>query len=134
MNLVLVALIVAASAVVNLWITGRQRRADKREDYARQDKLRQEDKEARDAVAAQAAHAAELLLESNDRVAATAAATEVQLGEIKDIAADTNTVGKQTHTLVNSNMDEQKQFLLRSTERELAASTSMLALLESLGR
>jgi hypothetical protein len=83
---VIVALIVAviAPAVLSV-LTNRHRRQERAEDYRRQD-----------AVAAQAADAARLLLESNRRVAIQAAeASDITQGQLRQI-----------HTLVNNNLDE----------------------------
>lgn len=115
-----VALLVAViGPAVLSFLTNRQRRADKREDWARQDAVAAKvDAAARQAataaellrlrqeqVAAQAAEAANLLLAANERVAAAAAETSGKLDVI--------------HLLVNSNLTIAQQ-------RELAATTTML--------
>jgi uncharacterized membrane protein affecting hemolysin expression len=103
-EVVLVALIVSLiSPTVLAWINGRQRRADKQEDWARQD-----------AVAAQAAEAASLLLAENKKVAESAQTTHDQLTQI--------------HTLVNSNMTASMQADHDSTVLLLAALRANVAL------
>jgi hypothetical protein len=90
------------------WLTNRQRRSDKREDWARQD-----------AVAEKAAEAAKLLLAANERVAKTAAETNGKLDVI--------------HTLVNSNMTAAMQAELDATSRELVSLREITALKQAAG-
>jgi hypothetical protein len=98
MNTVIIALISAFSITMaplllsNL--NNRQRRAEKIEDYTRQDQ-----------VAAKAAEAAHLLLAENRRVAASAAQTHAQLSQI--------------HVLVNSNMTAAMQGQLVALKGQL---------------
>jgi len=83
------------SPLVLAYFVARRRHADKLEDYARQD-----------LVAAQAAAAARLLLEANERVAAQGDVTNGKLEAI--------------HTLVNSQMTAALQAELAATVREAA--------------
>jgi hypothetical protein len=169
-----IALVVAVVGPVILSIlNGRQRRAERKMDWARED---QKAKDAADAaLAAQESRDRQAALLAEDTKKARIAAEEVArltasaraetrgafdeikttthenavtreaaaaafdetrgaLDEIKTITQDNAIVGRQTHTLVNSNMDEQKVFLLRSTERELVSLSAMRSLLESLDR
>ena len=90
-------------------LTNRQRRRDKLEDWARQD-----------AVAAQAAAAAELLLAANERVASGTKVTNDKLDVI--------------HTLVNSSMTAAVQAEHDATVRELAMMREVVALHRAAGR
>lgn len=92
---VLVAVIVSVVAPVVLsWLTNRQRRAERIEDYARQDAVADRLTKRQNEVAAQAAEAAALLLAANERVAAqTAEASEATQAQLRQI-----------HTLVNNDM------------------------------
>jgi hypothetical protein len=121
MSVIWIALVVApVSGLVGplllARLTDKQRRADKLQDWARQDRVAAQAAKAaqlllerQDAVAAQAAEAAQLLLAANERVAAQSAdafaATQAQLGQI--------------HLLVNSNLTEAQR-------RELEATVAML--------
>jgi hypothetical protein len=80
-------------------LTARQRRAERLEDYARQD-----------AVAAQAAQAAELLLAANERVATQTA----------EASARTDGKLRQIHELVNSTLTGAMQSQLVAMEAQLA--------------
>jgi len=106
MNAVLIALIVAVASLAGPILLARSnakaRAKEKTEDWARQD-----------AVAAQAAKAAALLLAENRKVAATAVETQGQL--------------RQIHTLVNSNMTAAMQ-------AQLAALKGQLVLMERLAK
>jgi hypothetical protein len=113
--LALVVSVVAPSVLAI--ITGWQRRADKQEDYRRQDQVAALAKQANDDaakkaqdVADQAASAAKLLVDDNKKVAtaAIAASTKVQ-GKLEVI-----------HTLVNSNLTDAIQSNLDSVARELS--------------
>ncbi len=97
-----VALASTLSPIIQSVISSRQRRKEKAEDYARQD-----------AVAAQAAQAARLLLESNERVSRQAA----------EIAEAAQGKMEQIHTLVNSKLTEEM-------ERGLIALEAQVVLLE----
>ena len=103
MDLVLVALIAACSPLLLAHLTNRQRRSDKREDWARSD-----------AVAEKAAEAARLLLAANERVAETTAVTNEKLDVI--------------HGLVNSQMTAAIQAELGATERELVLLRRLAAI------
>jgi hypothetical protein len=105
---VVIALVVAVVAPAVLAIlTNRHRRAERAEDYKRQDAVadrlaKRQDEVAdrlakrQNEVADQAAEAARLLLESNHRVAFQAAeASNITQGQLRQI-----------HTLVNNNLDE----------------------------
>jgi hypothetical protein len=121
MTLVLVAVITLTGSVVGplllSHLNNRQRRADKLEDWARQD-----------AVAAQAQEAAALLLEQQRK-------TTVQTEEVARLAAENSATtqeqldaiaaqGKIIHELVN-------QKLTTITEQALAAFRAVLELLEA---
>jgi hypothetical protein len=119
----LVALTVAAGAMASLmgtvlapivlmWLTSRERRREKLEDYARQDK-----------VAAQAAEAAELLLAANVKVAATAAAT----------VANTNQKLDEIHVAVNSNLTKATQGELEAKEQSLILMVELMELKTAAG-
>jgi len=124
---VLVALVVSVIAPsVLAWLTGRQRQADKAQDWARED-----------AVAAQAAKAAKLLLdrqEADARKREEAAALLLEANErVARTAETTNTKLDVIHTLVNSNMTAAMQSELDSTVRELAALKEIIALKAAAG-
>jgi hypothetical protein len=110
MQAVWIALIVAAPAaavpVLVAWITGVQRRKEKKQDYARQDAVADRLAARQDAIAAKAAEKAELLLDANERVAHTAMLTQEKLDVI--------------HVLVNSNMTAAMQAELTAMEEVLA--------------
>jgi hypothetical protein len=74
MEAVLVALIVAGAGFFGQWLL-------KRQDFARQDEVAERVVEA----AAQAAQAAELLVEQNERVALATEVTNMKLGEVHQI-------------------------------------------------
>jgi len=120
---VVVALAAVAGTSLPIYLTGRQRRADKREDWARQDAVA-----ARaEAVADQARVAAELLLAAQkasikrtDEVARLAAEAAAQTSAKLD-AIDNQ--GKTIHALVN-------QKLTDVTRQALVATTALLPLLE----
>jgi hypothetical protein len=90
MSLIIVALIVALSAIINLWITGYQRKSERREDYRRQDE-----------VAEKAAEAAKLLLVNQQRALV---ATEEVARVAATSTSSTNRQLERIHTLVNSDM------------------------------
>jgi len=103
------------------------RNVERRHDYARQDAVAAQAAvaaklliERQDEVAAQAREAASLLLESNKSVAATAAMTNQKLDII--------------HTLVNSNMTAAMQAEFDATVRELAMMREVVALNKAAGR
>jgi hypothetical protein len=109
-EVILVAVIVSVIAPTVLGLmTNHQRRAEKREDWARQD-----------AVADKAAEAATLLLAENKRVAATAEKTNEKLDVI--------------HILVNSNMTAAMQAELDATRRDLVSLREVARLNREAGR
>jgi len=106
--------------------TERMHREDRLADYERQDKVaRAAEQTATDLIASQkriadqAAEAARLLLDANERVAKTAQVTNGKLDVI--------------HTLVNSNMTAAMQAEYDATVRELAMMREVLALKEAAG-
>jgi hypothetical protein len=110
---VLVAVIVAVVAPALLSVlTSRQRRAERVEDYARQD-----------AVAAKTAEAARLLLAANERVAAQSAeadrATQAKLDQI--------------HSLVDGNLTEAQEREVNAMRVMLASMREVVALSRKLG-
>jgi hypothetical protein len=94
-------------------MTAKQLRASKLEDYARQD-----------AVAAQAAEAARLLLAANDKVARVAEAT----------AANVDAKLTVIHTLVNSTLTEAKAEQLRAVELHGLALREIVELHKAAGQ
>ena len=112
MEQVWIALIVAVASTTSplllAYLSNRNARLIKQEDYARQDK-----------VAAQAAEAAHLLLAANERVAVTTEVTNSKLDVI--------------HTLVNSNMTTAMQAEFDATVRELAMMREVIALKQTAG-
>jgi hypothetical protein len=111
----LVALLVAVVGPFLLtWLTGRQRRAEKMQDYKRQDEVA----ERAALVAEKAEQAAQLLVEDNKRVASLAAAAALKTtGQLEKI-----------HTLVNSNMTAAMQAELDATTREAAMMRIVIGL------
>jgi hypothetical protein len=127
---------VIATSVVPIFLailTNGARRAEKIEEYARQDLVTARTQEVakqaaeaasllaarQDDAAAQAAIAAKLLLAANERVAASAKATNNKLDTI--------------HTLVNSNMTAAMQSELDATVRELAVMMELIELKKGMG-
>lgn len=108
-----VAAIVAIGTVFSplllSWLTGRQRRAEKKQDWKRQDE-----------VAEQAAKAAALLLAQNKVVAAAAGIINEKLDTI--------------HTLVNSQMTAALQSESDAITRELAMMKEVIALKRASGQ
>lgn len=103
----IVALATTASPIILSVITANQRRKEKIEDYSRQD-----------AVAAQAAEAARLLLDANERVArqTATASTETQ-GQLRQI-----------HTLVNSNLTQEMQARLVALDAQIVLTQEVMRL------
>ena len=102
MEVIIVALIVSLLApTINGLITNRNNRKVKIEDWARED-----------AVAEQAAQAAALLLEANERVAESTSGLATQLVEIHGQA-------EQIHTLVNSNLQAAMQGQLEAMKAQV---------------
>lgn len=117
----------AVMAVLTSILTTRNRRLEKAEDYARQDAVAAQAAEAaqllvkrQDAAAAKAAEAATLLVASNERVAKTSAETISKLDVI--------------HALVNSNMTAAMQSEHDATVRELAMMMEVIELKRAAGR
>jgi len=119
-----VAAIVAAGGIVSpiimAWLTNRNARRMKEDDYARQDLVaarlmrRQDEAESKAAeVAAQAAEAARLLVVSNRKQ--------------EDIAIVTGAKLDQIHTLVNSNLTAAMQDQLDARISNLALLTELAA-------
>lgn len=113
-DVVIVALVVGVTGVITpallAYLAGRQRRDDKREDWARQDAVAEQVADA----AAKAAIAAELLLAANERVAESATASLDKLEVI--------------HTLVNSNMTAVLQGELTAVEAQRATLIEVIEL------
>jgi len=110
MNTILVAVIVSVvSPMLLAYLTNRQRRMEKREDWARQDE-----------VARRAEEAAELLVASNAKVAEATEQTQQKLDVI--------------HILVNSNMTAAMQAELDATRRDLVSLREVARLNEEAGR
>lgn len=106
MNVLVVAVVVSLiSPAVLAWITGRQRRREKFEDWARQDAREQAAIERQDEVADKVAE-----------VAQTAATSAHDTAERLEVLGEGQ---KVIHGLVNSNLTAQKQETLDSTRREL---------------
>jgi len=103
----LVAMATTASPIILSVITANQRRKEKVEDYSRQD-----------AVAAQAAEAARLLLDANERVARQSAAS----------ASETQSQLKQIHTLVNSNLTQEMEARLVALDAQLVLTQEVMRL------
>ncbi|HEV8670949.1 MAG TPA: hypothetical protein VGS01_09475 [Candidatus Limnocylindria bacterium] len=86
---------------------------------------RAEDRKDRNAVAEQAARAAQLLVESNERIAAkVASASSETNNKIDEVKAVADTV----HTLVNSNMTKEMRARLLATTRDLRSLTEIVRL------
>jgi hypothetical protein len=99
-----------SSPLILAWLTGRQRSLEKREDWRREDE-----------VAARAAQAARLLLDSQERVARKVAEVATTTAKASSgVSAQLN----QIHTLVNSNMT-------LAMDNELVAYRSNLVLLKA---
>jgi hypothetical protein len=133
-----IALIVAVSSAISPLIlsilSNRSRRAEKLEDYARQD-----------AVAAKAEEAAKLLLERQKATASDAATVARKLLDANDRVADAAQVAVETaqvtntkldliHTLVNSNMTAAMQSEFDAVVRELAMMREVITLNRAAGR
>lgn len=115
MEIVVVALIAGVLGPgVLAYITGRQRRDEKREDWARQD-----------AVAAQAAEAAALLLENQTL---TLEATEEVARVAQESRVDVSEQLKEIHTLVNSDMTAALAVGLEQMTLLLAAQKDIIEL------
>ncbi len=118
---VLAGFIGIASPMLMAWMTNTARRKEKQQDWARQDAVAAQAAEAarllverQDAAADKAAEAARLLLASNERVAKTAAVTNNKLDVI--------------HVLVNSNMTAAMQSEYSAVQRELVLMNELVAI------
>jgi hypothetical protein len=100
---IIIAISSTASPLTLSYLTNRHNRADRLEDWARQD-----------AVAAKAATTASLLVENNKKVAQSTAITNTKLDVI--------------HTLVNSNMTAALQSELGAVKRELVLIREVMKL------
>jgi hypothetical protein len=109
-----------ASPLILSYMANRQRRAEKKEDWAREDR-----------VASQAAEAARLLLAANERVAKTAAATDARVAKT---AAVTNAKLDVIHTLVNSGLTAAIKAEYDATVRQLALMREVVELRRVSGR
>ena len=109
-----VAASTAISPMIMAWLTNRNRRLERMEDYARQDLVAERADKVAEAAAKKAAEAANLLLAANERVAETAIATNQKLDVI--------------HTLVNSNMTAALQSEFEATSRELSMMREVIDL------
>jgi hypothetical protein len=118
-SVVIVALIVAVGAIIQIHVNGQQRSRDKQEDWERQDIVANRLTARQDAIAAQAREAASLLVANNRVVAETAAQTQGQLTVI--------------HDLVNSTMTEAKQSELVALRGQLVLMGRVMALNEEQG-
>jgi hypothetical protein len=130
MDAIWVALIVAVGSTLSpllvAYLTNRHRKAERLQDYARQD-----------AVAARAATVARSLLEQQEATAAQATETARRLLEanqqVADAAKTANGKLDVIHTLVNSNMTAAMQSELDATTRELAMMNEVVALKKAAG-
>jgi hypothetical protein len=124
---VIIAIFSLISPLILARVTARNTRLDRAEDWARQD-----------AVAAKAAHAAELLLASNTRMAEKAAeAARLLVADNKEVAKTTGLIITKldvVHTLVNSNMTAAMQSEYDAVKRELVLMKELIALHQSAGR
>ncbi len=109
-----------ASPLILSYMSNRQRRAEKLEDWAREDR-----------VAAQAAEAARLLLAANERVARTAADTNARVART---AARTDAKLDAIHTLVNGGLTAAIQAEYNATVRQLALMREVVELRRVAGR
>jgi hypothetical protein len=121
----LIAAIAAAagtvlSPLILSHMNNRARRAEKLEDWAREDR-----------VAEKAAEAARLLLEANERVAKTARETNERVARA---AARTDAKLNVIHTLVNSGLTAAIQAEYDATVRQLALMREVVELRRSSGR
>lgn len=133
-----VALAAVAGTSLPIYLTGRQRRADKREDWARQDQVAAK----AEAVAEQAAEAATLLRARQDEVAAQAAeaaklllaANERVAVQSSEAAAVVNGKLAQIHELVNSNLTAQMEEAHGALTQQLVLMREVVSLNRAAGR
>jgi hypothetical protein len=108
------------------WVQSRNRRAEKKQDYARED-----------AVAKQAAEAARLLVERQDAIAARATETAKLLATntaaVAESAQRTSDKLDVIHVLVNSNMTAAMQAEFDATTREAAMIQEVMDLKRAAG-
>lgn len=117
---VLVAALAVAGTSLPVWLNGRQRRLDKREDWARQDAVA-----ARaEAVAERVAETARVLLVSNEHVAEQAAS---------DAAEVSGKLG-QIHELVNSSLTAQMEEAAAALSQQAVLMREVVALNRAAGR
>jgi len=110
-------------AVLTSFLNGRAKRADAK--IRRAEKL--EDWARQDAVAEQAAEAATLLLAANERVAGNTEEQSRKLDDLRD--------GQQIiHTLVNSNVTREMEARLEGTRREIAGLKEIVELRKAAGQ
>jgi hypothetical protein len=106
--------------VLLVYLTQRERRADKREDWERQDAVAAK----AEAAATAAATAATLILDANEK----------QARAIEEARAETNGRLDVIHTLVNSSMTAAIQAELDAITRELGMMHEIIALNTAAGR
>ncbi len=123
---VMVIMATVMSPLILAYYTNRSRRQEKREDYERARLEKQEDYRRQDAVAAQAAEAARLLLEKQDSIAERAAETARSLAASNKIVAEQ---AAEAASLLASRQDaaaakaaEAARLLLAANERVAATS------------
>jgi len=117
---ILVAVVVAVVPLMSAWLTGRQLRAAKVQDWARDDALREREQKERAQVAAQVAAAAAEVAAVKDHLVESTNRTDRKLDDI--------------HVLVNSSMTAAKQAELAATRREVVLLRENAALHEAAGR
>ena len=105
---IIVAALIAAGPTTVTWLAGKQRAREKREDWAREDAVRE-----------QTAEAAELLIASQHRQ------EEIQLTTLQTV--------EQVHTLVNSNFTAALAAQLDETESSLILMKEVSALHQAAG-
>jgi hypothetical protein len=115
-----------ASPVLLTMLQGRTRRAERVEDFARQDAIAAK----ADAVAEQAAIAAKLLHSSQQL---TIAKTDEVAAVARTNAADTASQLKQIHTLVNSDMTAARQGELDQTKITLVGLNTIIEMAKAMG-
>jgi chemotaxis response regulator CheB len=122
-NYVVIAIALFSSVTAPLiltLLTGRQRRAEKEQDYARED-----------AVAEQAAKAAKLLLDSQKE---TRLAAEKVARVAAEAATSTDMQLERIHKLVNSDMTSARTEQLKAEREKLVALKRIVALDKGAGR
>lgn len=127
---IVVAVLAAMASPMGLWLAGRQRKAEKLEDWARQDQVA-----ARAAADAEkVAEAAKLLQATNEiqvrQAAAAAAAAAETAAKLDEIAR----MGAANHLLLNSNLTAQMQIQYDLHISLEASLRREIALIEAAGR